>query len=372
MKGSQITRAQFAAAIFTGMLSPMMGMLPRAAVRLAGKGAWLSAVPAFFGLLLLSALMNALRRGMPPGEGMANLILRVFGPAAGRVVLLLYGAWFLFYTGFVLRAGAERLTAAVYQESGTTPFILVMLALCAVTSLGTLRAAARTAVLIRSVLLAVLGAVALFALWNLSARNLFPLSPSDLPGIAMGSLPILDVGGAAALFSFLSACAEPPERSFRWVLPSLVLFTLISMLLCLETVGTFGAGLTVRLSHPFFTMIRDVSVFHIAQRIEAVVIALWVFADYILCSMLLRCAHEALRTLFGLPRPEGTPFFSLRRGRWLLLPEFGAAFAAALLTARSASALVPWSERYVPMLLCAFSFGGFGLLWLVGRLRKML
>ncbi len=372
MREKLLTRKQFAALLFTALLSPLFRLLPRAAAAAAGKWAWLSVFPALPALILLLALMNALRGALRPGEGAANLFLRVLGPVFGRLALLLYAAWFLFYAGFVLRSGAERLAAAAYRESGTAPFLIVMLLLCAVAALGPLKAAARTAVPLRTVLLLVLGVVFLAALSNISPQNLFPLELSALPGAARGALPILSVGSAAALFSFLSGYVAPPERPRRWIAPSLALFLLVALLLCLETVGTFGPGLTARLSYPFFTMLRDVSIFHLAQRFEAVVVALWVFADFILCTLLLRCAHEALRTLLGLPKPEGEPLTSLRRGRWLYLPEFAAAYAAALLIAPSAAALERWSDVVVPLAADAFVFGGFGLLWLVGRLRKKL
>ena len=305
MAEKNITRKQLAATVFTGLLSPLIRRLPRAAVFLAGKGAWLSALPALALLLPLLALMSSLRGALRPGEGMANLMLRVLGPWVGRLALLLYGAWFLFYAGFILRTGAERLVSAVYQESGTEPFLWVMLLLCAVAAMGPLRATARTAALMRNILLWVLGLVSLFALSNISLRNLFPLTVRDLPGTLRGALPVISVGGTVALFSFLSGYAAPPERPYRWAVPSLALFLLVSLLLCFETVGAFGPGLTLRLSFPFFTMIRDISLFNIAQRFEAVVIALWVFADFILCTLLLRCGNEALRTLVGLPKPEG-------------------------------------------------------------------
>lgn len=364
------TRRQFAAAVYAALLSPLMRVLPRAAVRLAGKGAWVSVVPAIPVLLALLGLMRFLRGRMRPGEGMANLILRVFGPILGRLVLVVYGAWFLLYAGFILRSGAERLTATVYQRSGTDPFIIVMLVLCLFPALGTLRSTARTAVLLRAILLLALGLVSVFALSNLSMKNLFPLALSEAPGIALGAIPIVTVGGAAAMFSFLYAYVEPPKSPPSRSFPTLALFAGTACLLCFETVGTFGAALTAELSYPFFTMIRDVSLFGEAQRIEAVVVVLWVFADFILCTLMLRCAHEALRTTVGLPKPENEPFFRMKSGRWLLLLEGAAAGVASRLIASGGESFLLWSETLVPLITDILVFGGFPLVWLVGKLRK--
>ena len=369
MKNHNVTRPQFAAAIFAALLSPLLRVLPRTATELAGKASWLSVIPALPALLLLMALMNALRRQTMPGEGMADVILRFFGPVFGRILLILFFFWFIFYAGFILRSGAVRLTATVYQQSGPDPFIIVMLILCLIASLGTMRATARTAVLLRAILLIALGFVSLFAISNISRKNLFPIAVDELPGVALGALPILTVGGVAGLFSFLNAYIEPTDQPTKWTLPPMILYSLAASAVCLTVVGTFGAALTTKLSYPFFTMIRDVTLFNLNQRIEAVVIALWVFADFILCTMLLRCAHEALRTVFRLPKPEDTAYFSLRNGRWLLLLEAPAAYGCSHLISASSDRFFLWSQTLVPLISNIFVFGGFSLIWLVGKLR---
>lgn len=366
-----VTRKQFLAAIFTALLSPLLRMLPRAAVLSAGRSAWLCIVPAAPVLLALAALLNALRARLRPGEGMANLILRVFGPVIGRVFLALSAAWFLLYAGFVLRSGAERLTATVYLRSEVSPFMLVMLALCLPAALGTLRATARTGVVLRALLFGALLLGTAFSLPQLTLRNLALPSPQELPGILFGAWPVVTVGGVAALFSFLSAYVGPSERPMRQLVGPLALFLGAVSLLCFAAVGTFGAALTTRLSFPFFTMVRDITIGGVAPRVEAIVIALWVFADYLLCVLLLRCAHEALRTIFGLPKGETLPTFDLRRGRWLFPVEAAAVFFCAHFMASSAAQMRFWSETAAPCFMDLFVYGGGVLLWLAARVRKI-
>ena len=370
MRDDVMTERQFSAAVFTAILSPLLRVLPRAAAAAAGRWAWLTVPAAIPILLLLALLLRSLRRALAPGEGAAALFLRVFGPVMGRILLALYAGWILFYAGFVLRSGAERLTAAAYQHSGPEPFFLAALAAALLAALGTLRGAARTGVVFRGVLLTVLGAALILSLPHFEAANLRPEAPIPVMGTLAGALAVAAVGGTAALFFFLRGYAAPGNR-----IPTapLLLFAAAAEALCVVPVGVFGAGLTARLSYPFFTMARDLSLLGFTQRFEALVIALWVFADFLLCALLLRCAHEAVRAIFGLPSPEGSAApLSLRGGRWLLPPEAAAAGLCALLLPDAAEAFRLWSERLVPALMCLFVYGGFPLLWLVGRLRKKL
>ncbi len=365
MNGSTMTRKQFAAVIFVALLSPLMRLEPRLSTLLAGRGAFLCIIPTFFILWLLAALTGSFSRCMRPGEGMGELLMRWLGPVLGRTVLLVFAAWFLFYAGFILRSGAERLVATVYPSSGVDPFIFTLLGMCMLTSLGTLRAAGRTAVILQAVLLGVLGTIFVFSLPNASLDNLLPLTGTDGLSVLLGSWPMVTVGGVAACFIFLSGYVEKTDRPVRQIMPYLTLYLVTAGLLCAVVTATFGPRLTGQLSYPFFVMIRDVSILGLAQRIEAVVIAMWVFTDFILCLLLLRCAYEALRPVFRLAPAEGGSMFSFRRGRWMLLGEGAVVLLCSYLAAPSAYDLLLWSDRLVPLISNCLIYGGLSLLWLV-------
>lgn len=369
MNGNTLTQKQFSAMITTSLLSPLLRSLPRAVVQTAGKAAWLSIIPAFFLLLAMMALQGCLVRQLPPGKGYADLILKWLGPVAGRAVLIVFWAWFIFYSGFVLRSGAERLVAAVYPESPPLPFLLVMTVLCLLVSLGSLRAAGRTAYLLRIFLLFALAMVLFFAAPNISRENLLPIPWNNTKGTLLGALPIAAIGGLIGCFPFLMGYVEPIDQPVRKSVSLVLICLAIAGLICLEVVGTFGAELTEKLAYPFFLMVRDISIFHITQRIEAVVVVLWIFADFILCAAMLRCAFECIRLVFSLPNPETEPLLSLKNGRWLMW--IGAAlvvFCGSYLT-NSALKLEEWSDRIVPYLGAFLIYAVLPILFFIGWVR---
>ncbi len=362
-----LSRAQFTAAIFLALLSPLIRIMPRGAAALAGRGCWLSPLPA---LALLGLYGWYYRRRLAAGESLGARILRTLGPAFGRAILGLFAAVFLLYAGFVLRVGADRLVVTVYPRSGSAVFYTVLTLLCLTAALGTLRALGRTAVILRAIMLAVLAMCFAFSLPDWNRENLTPLALSDAGGIFLGALPLVNVGGLFACFGFLEGYApadEPPGRAcFGW----LAALMLTAALLCLSVLGSFGPALTLKMSYPFFVMVRDVSLLRLADRIEAVVIAIWIFSDFMMCTLMLRCAHEALRLCFSLPEPEEIPWGSLRGGRWLLLPEAAAVWCAAHFIANDSFALIPWSDKIMPALFAALIFGLLPLLLVLGGKQK--
>ena len=364
MNRNLITRKQFSAAILVSLLSPLLRLLPQTAVRLAGRAAWLSALPAVLALLALAALLGAYRQYMRPGEGMGGLLLRWLGPAAGRVVLVLFAAWFLLYASFILRSGAERLVSTIYPSSGQLLFVLTAIAMCLVISLGSLRAAARTAVILRAVLFGALALVIVFSAPNMEAGQLLPIGFRDTGPVLLGTWPFASVGAVAGAFSFLSGYVERPKDN-KWLVSLLLLILGLGGLICAAVVSVFGPALTGEMTYPFFVMIRNISIFDLVPRIEALVVAAWVMADLMLCVMLLRSAHEALRPVFGLPVPDDMPMSSLVHGRFLLWLEAAVILGCSFIFDLPPWELRVWSNVLIPGISNCVLYGGFLLLWLV-------
>lgn len=362
-----LTRQQFVAAAFLASLSPMIRVLPRAAVLLAGPACWLCPLAAF---VLLALYGCFLFRFLNKGRSLGELFLQCLGPGVGRPLLFLYGLAFLFYAGFILRVGADRLMVTVYPTSGPAVFYTVLLLLGLMASLGTLRALGRAAVILRWAMLGALGLAFLFSLPDLNTDYLGPVTAESAGGILWGALPVANIGGLYTCFSFLDSYCRPEKRNPRLALGWLAVFCGIATLLCIAVVGSFGSKLTVNMSYPFFVMVRNVSLLNLAERIEAFVVVLWVLSDFMLCSLLLRCAHEALRLALGWPEPEGPAYFSPKQGRWLFLPEAAAVWCTAHFITRDSFGLLPWSDRIIPAGFALFSFGFVALTALIGRLRK--
>ena len=363
MDSELITKKQFSAAMVVSLLSPLLRLMPQTAVGFAGNGAWLSFLPATVPLALLGAVLASFRRHMRPGEGTGGLILRWLGPVFGRLALLMFAGWFLFYGGFILRSGAERLVSTIYPSSGQGMFAAVTIVLALAVALGDLRAAARSAVIFRGVLVGALVLVIALSAPNMDLARLLPVSAKDAPSIALGGLPLASVGAVAAGFSFLYGYADLP-KSGRWTVRPLGLLLVLGGLICASVLAVFGPELTATLSYPFFVMIRSISLGDMVPRIEAVVIAAWVGTDFMLCVGLLRCAHEALRPVFGYPKPDGRPMLDLSAGRYLLWLEAAAVFAVSFFFDMPPWLLRRWSDQYIPLASDCVLYGGFLLLWL--------
>ena len=97
------------------------------------------------------------------------------------------------------------------------------------------------------------------------------------------------------------------------------------------------------MNYPFFAMIRSVRIIKSVERIEALVVALWVAPDFVLVSMLLIIASRTLMKCAGYVPREGGAALDMTHGRFIIW-----------LCARGSGAGV---RVYRPGFLCAGCFG---------------
>lgn len=354
MGEDKINRRQMAAAAFVALLSPVARRFPSGLVTVSGEAAWLAAPLAVLPVVVLIAFMGRLLRG---GRSLGDVFELSLGPRLGRLLVGLVSLWLIFYCGFILRSAAYRFTSTVYPSAAGWIFIVFSALCCLPIALGRFSAIARFSVLLRPLLIAVLAAVFALSLPGCSLRGLFDLSEADALPTLQSSFTVLNTLSVVCYLGFAEhRCTEGfrPRQYIGWALVLLA----ITELLCLSCLGVFGAELTVKLNYPFFMLVRDVAVFNSFARLEALIIALWMFADAVHISLLLQLASGNLRRI----GPWDSP--------WLTVCVTAAAAAAGLAMPSGMLGVGLFSEKIVPFGNAVIIFGLLPLTAAIGWLRR--
>ena len=367
----KVNQSQFVAVGFCALLSPTIRTLPSLVVPYAGEHAWISALAAIIPFLLLSQFMQRFLRTLRPDEGMSDLILSVLGNVLGRLLLIIFGIWMIFYAAFIMRISAHRFISTIFPESGNMAYIPLMGLIALITGLSPFKTLARSAEIIRPVLLFVLSLILVLSFRDVHPDTFSIPVANDVWPILKGIVPILNVTGILSYLSFLEGhtCrTQTPARSFS---KSLILTAILLSALCFTTVGTFGPVVIDQISSPFFVMIRNLHILNTLEHVEALVIALWFFTDFVLVSMMIHASGCALSRALGIRirRGSGSP---LKEGRWLIcLCALGATIWAPLMVSTTAG-LTELAMHTVPALNLLFTLILLPVVFLIGRLRRRL
>lgn len=367
-------RNQFIALGTVVLLSPALRLIPGRPAAFSGRAAWLTPAAAVPVLLLYVYFISRFMAARQNGEGLAELTLRALGKKAGVPVLLLFSAWLLLYGGFILRSGADRLITTIYPQSSPGIFTIVMGIISLVAALGSARSIARVAKMVLPVVLSVLLFVLLFGLFSADKANLLPVTYHDAAPVLLGSLAVVDVVAVVLYIAcFFSAMMPKEEGRFKAYSIWLGCVCLLLTALSIAVVGSFGPELTARLARPFFALVRNLVFFNSLERVEALVVTLWVFPDFLLVSMLLFSAQLCLRRAMGQsPFYQGEGLTDISRGRWVIWLCGTAVMAVGLFIGSKPHGLTLWSNTVIPLINLGFAFAVVPLIYLVGKLRKKL
>lgn len=362
MSNDKISVRQLLVLIFAALLSPAIQALPGQTAELAGTGAWLSALFAIPAALILCLVLFSLLRSAPEGGGLAGAFQCVLGKPLGNFLTAAYLIWGEILLCASVRRCALRFLSTSYQNHSLPLFILVLLGAALWMGRGRLTAFVRTGEIFYLALSIALGLVLFFGLFQLEPRHVLPLWIQDIPAAAGASLPVLGVMGYGIFGAFLAGGAGPQEgdrqRCFAWSAAFCGTITLLQ-LVCL---GNFGPELVSRMDAPFFMMVKGIGVRGAFERVESVIIALWVLSDLLLLGLLVfACRAMAARV-----------FQMAEEGKGAVLPLVIAALAGAFFLFPDAFLLSEMMEGLLIVGNLVFGFGVPLLIWGIGAARGKL
>lgn len=346
---------QLRSLVAAALLSPAARLIPGSAAALGGRSAWAGPLLALPPLLLYAWAAGRLRSGMGPGEGLPELALRRLGRRGGRAVLLLLAAWLLLYCGFTMRVGAERLLVTVYPRSAPAVFVICLGLLALPAALGPFRSLLRLGRMALPILLLAMGLILLAAFRSLEITELLPLVPADLPALlhsAVASLDLLSFALAALCLFPQGQKAGGFRRTGLWTLGLALGLTALGA----AVQGRLGASLSARLAAPFFALVRNLVFFRSLERVEALVVGLWILPDFLLTGLCLHAAQRCLRLGLGYRVQDGEGRLDPGNGRWCIWLCGAAAPALGLLPLFDPSSLLFWSRTLIPCLQMGLAF----------------
>lgn len=358
-----ISSRQLMALSFVSMLSPFLRLVPGAVTTLAGSASWVSAALSLIPVFLLSAALTALLHRFPNGSGLAAAVLKTMGRFPGSLILSLWALWLVFHSGFLLCSGADRFIATIYPGVKPTVFVWVTAGLCVFAALGQIKSMARISEIFRPLLLFVILLVLFFTIQEVEPTFLLPVTGRQtfeiLQGIPLAAEAVsVILVNAAFLAKFTVPESKPHNRT-----PWLIGVTILSILFCVTAVGSLGKTYVSALSYPFFIMARDLSILSGVERIEALVVGLWLLPDFVLISVELMIAADTILLVTKPQNPQKA------RRVWILIGSAFAIFIAFRLTPDSQT-LVRWSERIIPAIHLGWAYLVIPSVWLISGLRK--
>lgn len=250
--------------------------VPAITTKAAAQDGWLSVlVPAtLFGIAVVLVCVALGRRF--PGRTVIEYSGDIVGKFSGKIIGLAYIFFFLHLNGIIIREFGDFVVTAFMPETPLLVFNAVIVLLAAYAVRAGLEVICRANQFVFP-----LAVLSLFALVGMVAAemhpdNLMPILEKGLGPVLKGALaPASWRGEVMVLLMFLPYLNKPREARKAGLLA--VVF--IGFLLALDTaamIAVFGAEMPGHMTFPTLYLARYVSIAQFIERVEAIVMILWV------------------------------------------------------------------------------------------------
>lgn len=281
MVNDKITIRQAYILFFIGIASPLIRLLPIQLARETGGAIWLSPFINFvvFGILIwiLSSLFKKNQT-----ESLSQVYDKVLGKPISTIVLIIYIVWIIVLASTSLRNFSERLLSSLYIYAPLQFFMIIMAVVVFFISKASIENLAR---LVEISLYLFLGIILLITIFSVQNIDLYNFSLLDLEGIKQNitSVPIIvGIFGYFTFVMFLGDKITGKEKIKKLGIKTGILLTAFCLIIIFVTVGSFGAELVEDLTLPFFSAIKNITIFSTIERAESVFITTWILTDFVL------------------------------------------------------------------------------------------
>lgn len=262
---------------------------------------------------------------------------------------------------FRIRYFAEKCTSAIFTDVQTEFFIITILFVVYLICKNHIQGFARfTEFIWIPILLFIIGVLFILSP-QIKISNIYPVTIYDTGNILIGALPMLAFAVYFMGMLFLGDYVENKEDLFKCSKKYIPMAGVVAVSITLSTIGVFGYKLSQVSTQPYFSALKNIELFTVIERVEALAITFWLVTDIVLIVVLFYVVTTLLQKLFYLPKREK-----------ILTPMLFLEYILSLYIATSLFELEKYSRGIGSVIYIALGTVVPVLVYLVGRIRKVI
>ena len=303
MRDVQIRAMQLFWLLLVPRIAPAICFTPTLTATRAPQ-CWRSNVPATIFGLGLALLYLALARRFPR-QSLIEYCPRVLGRWPGKVVGLGYIWFFLHVAAMDSRVFAEIFSSAVLTETPLMAILLLAVVVIAAAVRSGVEVLGRLGELLMPVVVVTLMLLLLLIVPDLKPTNLLPLSEGSLRSVLLAALTPTTLMGETVALTMLYPLLRDQKHAGRAALGAAAGSGLLALFSSAAVVALFGDERSHLLTFPFLELVRNIQVAEIIQRLESLVITVWVVIWFLKTGLFLLLAAMGLAQWLDLSDHRG-------------------------------------------------------------------
>ena len=307
-----ISPRQAAVLLWFDILPTAILFLPALLALRARQDAWLAIIAATLAAGAAALVVYLLARRFPH-HTLFQYCELVLGRVAGKALALIFVLAFFLLNTVVIREFSEFLTIAVMPETPCLFFSISIMIIAVYAARNGLEVIARCTDFILPLMVVFIVSIFIFATPEMAVRNLFPILENGFRPVLGGALVAWSFLGQVVIISTYGAFVNPP-RALGWsLIAGLLGIAFFLGLVIMGVVLAFSCCEIERLTFVAYNLARIISLGQFFERIEVLLLAIWIVGVFIKITLNLYVTALGLATVTGLKeyRPLVAPLGAL-------------------------------------------------------------
>jgi spore germination protein KB len=291
--------------------TPTLRIVPVTTAGIAKQAAWLTPVISFLFLLPVIFALKSIFK-VYNDKPFAGILEIIFGRFIGKIVTVFYIFFLFFLITLNTKSTSEQLVASIYTSVDPAIFIFVMLAIVALAVYkGGLTVITRMGEIILPYLAISFLILCSLSLQNIKLSRITPISYLDIVPVLKASVFATGVQSHLPMIFLLSNYINNKDKIGKYGIVTIVCFMILTVVLLITVIGALGAETTANAPFSFMAAVKLISLFESIERIEPLVVGMWILSDFMLLSVLLISLLNLFQSLFGLSKTKNFIIISL-------------------------------------------------------------
>jgi len=284
LEGGKISSRQ-AVFLMVGMVLPTAFLFVTAGTsRLARQDGWISVLLATFVALLIARLVVSLSLRFP-GKTLFQFPEVILGKWPGKVVALLYIWWYIHANAEIIREFGSFLAAAFMPETPLIVFELLIMVIAAYAVRNGLEVFTRVNEIILPLILGVVIILNILATQEMNLKKLLPVFEYGAVPVIKGAVMPAVWMGQIVTMAVLIPSLNKAREAHRIAATATSITGFFILLVIISDLATFGPQVNAGWFFPGLNKIRMIHLANFLERLDPVVMAIWVAGGLVKISV---------------------------------------------------------------------------------------
>lgn len=301
IEGGRVSSKQLTLMMISQVIATAVIFLPGISAKEAHESGWISPIIATaLGIVMAVTVVNLTLRY--PGKTIVQYAPDIVGRIPGKIIGFLYAWWFLHLAAIVIREFAEFLITAIMVETPLIVFIIAIIIVSTYAVNSGLEVVARTNEFLMPLVIGSIIMIVALVSKDMKFTNLLPVLEKGWGPVFKGAYAPTSWMGETVAMAMLLPYLNKPKEGYKAVITALLIVGISLVIAAAAGVAVFGAEELARMEFPVFSLARIIRIAAFLERIDAVVMALWVSGVYMKVTVTYYCGVLAAAQALNLKR----------------------------------------------------------------------